>query len=43
LCERVIVMKNGEILRDGETGKILSDELLMTESELEVPLSLSKK
>jgi len=40
LCERVIVLKNGEILRDGETGNILSDEKLMIESDLEIPLSI---
>jgi len=42
LCERTIVLKNGEILKDGSTRDILANEKLMLDSDLEVPVSLIK-
>ena len=39
-CSRVIVLKEGRIVADGETKSILSDEKLMNESGLELPLRL---
>ncbi len=40
LCQRVIVMDAGEVVADGPTAEILSDEALMEAHGLEVPLSL---
>lgn len=40
ICERVIVIKNGEIVADGEAYSILTDEKLLDSCGLEVPLSL---
>lgn len=42
LCNRAIVLKDGQILKDGDSRTILSDEKLMIESDLEVPLSLKQ-
>lgn len=41
LCERVLVMDQGQIVADGETQSILSNASLMESHGLEVPLSLS--
>jgi cobalt/nickel transport system ATP-binding protein len=40
VTNRVIVMKDGRLAADGETAKILSDEALLVENGLELPLSL---
>ena len=40
LCERVIVLKNGEVRADGPTGDIFADEELLAECRLEKPLSM---
>ncbi len=40
LCARLVVMERGKIWADGETRALLSDQHLMEEHGLEVPLSL---
>lgn len=40
ICERVIVVKSGEIVADGKAYNILTDEKLLDSCGLEVPLSL---
>jgi cobalt/nickel transport system ATP-binding protein len=40
LCERVIVLKDGEVRADGLTGDIFSDDKLLAECRLEKPLSM---
>lgn len=40
LCERTIVLKDGEIMADGLTTDILSDEQLMNSCNLEIPISI---
>lgn len=40
LCDRVIVLKQGQVFMDGKAQKILASERLMDECELEIPLSL---
>jgi cobalt/nickel transport system ATP-binding protein len=40
LCSRLVVMDRGKIWADGETRALLSDQRLMEEHGLEVPLSL---
>jgi cobalt/nickel transport system ATP-binding protein len=40
LCERTIVLKQGEIIAEGETKKVLTDEKLMEQCGLELPLSV---
>jgi cobalt/nickel transport system ATP-binding protein len=40
MCERTIVLKKGKIVADGNTAQILSNEKLMDECGLEIPLSL---
>jgi energy-coupling factor transporter ATP-binding protein EcfA2 len=40
LCERVIVLDRGRVYADGPARAILSDEPLMLEHGLELPLSL---
>jgi len=42
LCERTIIIKEGFIIADGLTKEILSNENLMEESSLEIPLRLQK-
>ena len=42
-CERTIVLKNGEIVADGDTHNILLDRDLMEECDLELPLSCQKR
>ncbi|WP_338824438.1 Energy-coupling factor transporter ATP-binding protein EcfA3 [Moorella humiferrea] len=40
LCERTIVLKDGRVMADGRTEKIISDAALMEECGLELPLGL---
>jgi len=40
LASRVIILRAGEVLHDGETVAGLSDRELMASCDLEVPLSL---
>ncbi len=42
LCERVILMKNGEILADGSPVCLFKDQALLEDAGLEAPLSLEK-
>lgn len=42
-CERTIVLKNGQIVADGDTQIILLDRDLMEECDLELPLSCQKR
>lgn len=42
-CERTIVLKNGQIVADGDTQDILLDKNLMEECDLELPLSCQKR
>lgn len=39
-CNRIMVIKNGEIIADGDAKKILSDKKLLENSGLEMPLSI---
>jgi len=41
MCERVIVLKKGEIIHDGATRDILTDKQLLLDADLELPLSLT--
>lgn len=43
LCERVIILKNGEVFADGEPMELFRNMELMEESGLEIPLSLQHK
>lgn len=38
LCERTIIIKEGEVVADGESMVLLNDESLLSESNLEKPL-----
>jgi len=40
ICDRILVIKDGEILADGETSEILSNAELLDRCGLEMPLSL---
>ncbi len=40
MCSRTIVLKKGKIAADGNTAEILSDERLMDDCGLEIPLAL---
>lgn len=40
MCDRTIVLKKGKIAADGKTSEILSNEKLMDECGLEIPLAL---
>ncbi|MBI4725842.1 ABC transporter ATP-binding protein [candidate division TA06 bacterium] len=40
LCQRTIIIKDGRIISDGPTGKILTDKKLMEAAGLEMPPSL---
>ncbi len=42
-CNRTILMKDGKILRDGETGEILTNQGLLEEAGLELPLCLQQR
>jgi cobalt/nickel transport system ATP-binding protein len=43
LCPRVIILKRGEVFADGSSMEIFSDERLMEEAGLEIPLSMQKR
>jgi len=43
LCERVIILKNGEVFADGKPMDLFLSRKLMEESGLEIPLSLQNK
>ena len=43
LCPRVIILKKGEVFADGNSAELLSDEALMKEAGLEIPLSMQKR
>lgn len=43
ICERCVVIKDGVIVADGPSKIILSDEKLLEENNLELPLSLQKR
>ena len=40
VCDRVLVLNNGEIIQEGQSYSILSNKKIMEESNLELPLSL---
>ena len=42
VCERCLVIKNGMIVADGCVSDILTNQLLLEENHLELPLSLQK-
>ncbi len=42
ICQRVIVMKDGQAIADGPAKNILTNKELMEEAGLELPLSLQK-
>jgi cobalt/nickel transport system ATP-binding protein len=39
VCGRCIIIKDGQIAADGPSGEILSNEVLLTDNSLELPLS----
>lgn len=41
-CERTVLINNGRIIADGNTKEILSNEALMLENSLELPMRLQK-
>lgn len=43
LCERVIILKKGEVFADGIPMELFSDKGLMEEAGLEIPLSLQNR
>lgn len=43
LCDRVVVMKNGQIAHDGKVTDILTNEAILDDCNLELPLSLQKR
>lgn len=42
-CSRVILISNGQIIKDADTISILTDQKLLEEHGLELPLSLSRR
>lgn len=42
ICDRVIILKNGEIMADGDPYDLLCDEKLMYHAGLELPISFSR-
>lgn len=42
-CERTILMADGKLIRDGLTKEILTDQKLLEDNGLELPLCLSKR
>lgn len=43
LCERVIILKKGEVFADGKPGELFLNKELMEDSGLELPLSLQNR
>jgi cobalt/nickel transport system ATP-binding protein len=43
VCERCLVIRDGRIVADGPVLNILTDQSLLEENNLELPLSLQKK
>lgn len=43
LCDRVIIMNQGEIIADGAPMELFLDDALMDRSGLELPLSLQAR
>ncbi len=43
ICPRVILLDHGSLTADGETEKILQNRILLEQSHLELPLSLSRR
>ena len=41
-CERVVLLAENRIVKDGKTENILTDEQLLRDNGLELPLSLSR-
>lgn len=41
-CERTILLSGGSVVADGDTQKILSDQTLLEQHNLELPLSLQR-
>ena len=42
VCDRVLIFNNGEIIEEGAPNSILSNKKIMEESNLELPLSLTR-
>lgn len=42
-CNRTILIEKGKLICEGETAKILTDQRLLEESGLELPLSMQKR
>ncbi len=42
LCDRVIVLKDGQIFREGSAKELLADETIMEQSGLELPFCLQR-
>ena len=42
-CQRVILLNNGQVVRDGKAGEILKDEDLLLDNALELPLGLGRR
>ncbi|WGK70182.1 ABC transporter ATP-binding protein [Candidatus Haliotispira prima] len=43
LCERIIIVKGGKIMADGDAATLLTDEELLDSCGLEIPLSLQDR
>jgi cobalt/nickel transport system ATP-binding protein len=43
LCDRVIILKEGRVFRQGAAKELLADEILMEEAGLELPYCLQRK
>jgi cobalt/nickel transport system ATP-binding protein len=43
LCDRVIILKEGRVFRQGAATELLADEVLMEEAGLELPYCLQRK
>lgn len=39
-CERVLILKDGQIVADGPAGEILRNQTLLEENDLELPFCL---
>jgi cobalt/nickel transport system ATP-binding protein len=42
VCDRTVVLSEGQIVRDGSTEQVLSDSAFLEEHHLELPLSYSR-